>query len=121
MSEGFDDDYIPPGALPGAMQLEDEFPRDACTLTRLKLSNQHFCNLAERYHALNRSIHRIEIETERALPEYLERLKAQRLRLLDEIAAIIEEAELHYGEEEPGETPAPPAAHLFGWGKTIPA
>ena len=40
-------------------ELHDEFPHDARVLHMLKLVDSHFCNLAERYHALNRAIHRI--------------------------------------------------------------
>jgi uncharacterized protein YdcH (DUF465 family) len=77
----------------GAPTLADEFPHDAGTLTRLKLTDNHFCSLAERYHALNRSIHRIESELEGASDLYLTRLKKQRLALLDSIALIVEKAE----------------------------
>ena len=92
-------------------ELHDEFPHDASTLHRLKLTDAHFANLAGRYHALNRSIHRIEVEVECASDHYLTRLKKQRLRLLDEIAAMIEVAE---------QTPTPAAAGLFGRGEPAP-
>lgn len=98
---------------PAATLLEDQFPHDACTLTRLKLSDAHFCHLAERYHALNRSIHRIEIEVECASDAYLTRLRKQRLLLLDAIAVMIEEAERQANDAH-GSTPTPPAAGVFG-------
>lgn len=74
-------------------ELHDEFPHDAKTLHLLKLADAHFCNLAGRYHALNRAIHRIEIRVESASDMYLARLKKQRLSLLDEISAMLEKAE----------------------------
>lgn len=74
-------------------ELHDEFPHDARVLRTLKLADAHFCNLAERYHALNRAIHRIECEVESASDMYLTRLRRQRLALLDEIAVMIEAAE----------------------------
>ena len=74
-------------------ELHDQFPHDARVLHMLKLADTHFCNLAERYHALNRAIHRIECEVESASDMYLTRLRRQRLALLDEIAVIIEDAE----------------------------
>ena len=43
-------------------ELHDEFPHDARVLHLLKLVDTRFCNLAERYHAFNRAIHRIECE-----------------------------------------------------------
>jgi uncharacterized protein YdcH (DUF465 family) len=93
-------------------ELHEEFPQDAATLTRLKLTDAHFCNLAARYHALNRSIHRIEVEVDAASDAYLTRLKKQRLLLLDTIAVMIEEAERKWQEAASGE--GPPAVGLFG-------
>lgn len=85
------------GRLPSAHSspptLADEFPHDANTLTRLKLTDNHFCSLSERYHALNRSIHRIEAEVKNTSDAYLTQLKKQRLHLLDNIALIVENAE----------------------------
>ena len=101
-------------------ELHEEFPHDACTLTRLKLTDAHFCNLAARYHALNRSIHRIEVQVESASDAYLTRLKKQRLLLLDAIAVIIEEAERRCGDSDMA-TPTPPAAGVFGRAETVPA
>lgn len=77
-------------------ELHDEFPHDAGTLRRLKLGDTHFCNLAERYHAVNRAIHRIEAEIEPCSDSHAERLKKQRLNLLDEIAAMLERAESRF-------------------------
>jgi uncharacterized protein YdcH (DUF465 family) len=77
-------------------ELHDEFPHDARVLHLLKLADAHFCNLAERYHALNRAIHRIECEVEASSDDYLTRLRRQRLALLDEIAEIIETAEADF-------------------------
>ena len=74
-------------------ELHEEFPKDAHTISWLKRSNGHFCKLADRYHALNRSIHRIEVEVEPTSDAYLTRLRKQRLHLLDEIEMMIEAAE----------------------------
>jgi len=83
-------------------ELHDEFPHDARVLHMLKLVDSHFCNLAERYHALNRAIHRIECEIENSSDLYLTRLRRQRLSLLDEIAAIIEDAEAEFAPQAAG-------------------
>ena len=45
--------------------------------------------LTDRYHELNRSIHRVEAEVEPTSDDVLEDMKKQRLALKDEIAAII--------------------------------
>lgn len=73
-------------------ELADTFPEDAATLHRLKLTDAHFARLAERHHQVNRAIHRIECEAEAASDERLEELKRERLRLLDDIAAMLEQA-----------------------------
>ena len=105
--------------------LYEEFPHDACTLTRLKLTDPHFASLAERYHALSRSIARLEgvgldHGIEFASDAYLAGLKRQRLRLLDEIAIRIEDEEAAHAAQSYGATPTPPAARLFGRGTPEP-
>ncbi|WP_081853441.1 YdcH family protein [Erythrobacter longus] len=90
------------GRLPSkhlsAPTLAEEFPHDAGTLTRLKLTDNHFCSLSERYHALNRSIHRIEAQVETTSDAYVTQLKKQRLALLDDIALIVEIAERKWAQ-----------------------
>ncbi|MFY8048637.1 MAG: YdcH family protein [Erythrobacter sp.] len=76
-------------------ELHDEFPQDAAVLHRLKLTNPHFVQLAEKHHVVNREIHRIAAEIDAASDERLEGLKRERLHLLDEIAAMIEAEEAH--------------------------
>lgn len=74
-------------------ELHDEFPHDAEALHRLKMTNTHFVQLADRHHEVNREIHRIAAEIEAASDERLEALKRERLHLLNEIAAMIEAEE----------------------------
>jgi len=73
-------------------ELADTFPADAAALHRLKLADAHFARLAERHHQVNRAIHRIESGVEAASDTRLEALKRERLHLLDEIAAMLENA-----------------------------
>ena len=73
-------------------ELHEAFPEDVALLTRLKVDDRHFANLADRYHELNRAIHRVEAEIEPASDEHAEELKKQRLAMLDEIAALLERA-----------------------------
>jgi uncharacterized protein YdcH (DUF465 family) len=70
-------------------ELHEEFPDAHDRLHALKLSDQHFARLSERYHDINREIHRIETNIAPASDETLEDLKKQRLHLKDEIAAMI--------------------------------
>lgn len=74
-------------------ELADTFPEDTAALHQLKLTDAHFARLAERHHEVNRTIHRIETEIEPASDERLEALKKERLHLLDEIAAMLENAQ----------------------------
>lgn len=73
-------------------ELHEAFPEDVALLTRLKVDDRHFANLAERYHEVNRAIHRIESEIEPASDDHAEGLKKQRLAMLDEISALLEQA-----------------------------
>ena len=72
--------------------LHSEFPADTETLHRLKLESRHFQTLSERYHEVNKEIHRIESGVEPASDERLEALKKERLKLLDDIAVMIGQA-----------------------------
>ncbi|GAA4644347.1 hypothetical protein GCM10023115_23070 [Pontixanthobacter gangjinensis] len=68
------------------------FSKDAELLHKLKLGNAHFVKLADKYHAVNREVHRIVAEVEGASDERVESLKKERLALLDEISDIVSEA-----------------------------
>ena len=73
-------------------ELTTIFARDRDLLTRLKEEDAHYARLAEEYHAVNREVHRIEAEAEAASDERFEKLKKQRLALLDKITRIITKA-----------------------------
>ena len=73
-------------------ELHDEFPDDGELLHKLKMEDGHFQKLHERYHEVNRAIHRIETEIEPTSDEHAETLKKQRLALLDEVKAMLEQA-----------------------------
>ena len=73
-------------------ELRDEFPDAVDVLHQLKTENAHFSTLADRYHELNREIHRIESEVEAASDSRTEALKKQRLALLDEISGMVSKA-----------------------------
>ena len=73
-------------------ELHAEFPQDEELLHRLKTDDAHFQTLAERYHVLNRQVHRSETDLEPTSDVHLEELKKQRLALLDQISGILENA-----------------------------
>lgn len=70
-------------------ELHEEFPEDAEAIHALKTSNAHFARLAEEYHALNRSIHRMESNVEPVDDTTIEEMKKRRLSLKDEIARML--------------------------------
>lgn len=70
-------------------ELHEEFPEAAARIHDLKTSNSHFASLAERYHEVNRAIHRMEAEVEPVADETLEDMKKQRLHLKDEIFKML--------------------------------
>ena len=73
-------------------ELRDEFPEAQDILHELKVSNAHFATLADRYHDVNREIHRIEAEVDAASDARVEDLKKQRLKLIDEISQLVASA-----------------------------
>ncbi len=70
-------------------ELLEEFPGHAGTLHRLKTENAHFAKLADAYHDVNRTIHRIETDVEPTSDERATELRKVRMRLKDEIAAML--------------------------------
>jgi len=73
-------------------ELHEEFPAKAEEIHRLKTSDAHFARLADEYHEVNRSIHRMETNVEPADDATIEALKKKRLTLKDEIARMLDAA-----------------------------
>jgi len=73
-------------------ELAAEFPEKAALISKLKQSDAHFARLAERYHQVNREIHRIDSQVAPASDDTAEELKKERLYLLDEIVAQMDKA-----------------------------
>jgi uncharacterized protein YdcH (DUF465 family) len=72
--------------------LHEEFPNATPTISRLRIGDAHFARLADTYEHVNREIHRIEAEVEPTSDEVLDELKKKRLKLKDEIAAMLRAA-----------------------------
>jgi uncharacterized protein len=70
-------------------ELQAEFIEDRRLIQRLTRTNYQFRRLAARYDEINSNINRIESEDEPASDEVLERLKKRRLKLKDDIAAML--------------------------------
>lgn len=70
-------------------ELSEFFPDQADKIHDLRESNAHFERLATAYHTLNRQVHRGETNVEPMDDFHLEDLRKQRLKLLDEISAML--------------------------------
>lgn len=70
-------------------ELAEDFPQDAEVIHALKASNAHFARLAEAYHDVNRTVHRMETLIEPATDEVFNETRRRRMALKDEIAAMI--------------------------------
>ena len=73
-------------------ELHEAFPEAADRLHALKTSDPHFARLADEYHALNRAIHRAETDVEPTDDLHMQEMRKERLKLLDEIAAMLRAA-----------------------------
>ena len=70
-------------------ELAEDFPEHADKIHDLKMNDAHFARLADDYHKVNREVHRVEAGVEAASQEREEELRKTRMRLKDEIAAIL--------------------------------
>ena len=74
-------------------ELPEEFPEEARFIEQLSKSNYEFRQLTAQYDEVNQHIYRIESEDEPTTDEVLERLKKRRLKLKDDIAAMLTKLE----------------------------
>jgi uncharacterized protein YdcH (DUF465 family) len=73
-------------------ELAEEFPEHIQAMSQLKQTNTHFAAVAERYHHLNRDIHRAETDVAPTSDAVLEEWKKLRLALKDEILTLLAKA-----------------------------
>ncbi len=72
--------------------LAHEFPQHKERMHTLKGTSAHFKRLFDEYDTISKEIHRIEVEAETPEDAYVEECKKKRLKLKDEIAAILAKA-----------------------------
>jgi len=70
-------------------ELAEEFPEKIEEMRELRANDAHFLRISDKYHELNRTIHRGETDVEPMDDFHLEDLKKQRLALLDKIATYL--------------------------------
>jgi uncharacterized protein len=71
--------------------LINEFPEHRELIHSLKLSHHHFARLADEYENVDKSVTRIENNSEVASETHLEGLKKQRLTLKDQLYKMIQD------------------------------
>ncbi|MEL7110117.1 MAG: DUF465 domain-containing protein [Pseudomonadota bacterium] len=73
-------------------ELSDDFPEERERIRELKRTSPHFAKLADRYHEINRSIHRME-ERIQPVGELTElALRRERVMLRDQLYAMMQPA-----------------------------
>lgn len=68
-----------------------ELPEYREQIHNLKVSNNHFAKLFDQYHDVDHEVRRIETGVEATSDEYLEQRKKARLKLKDEMYAMLRE------------------------------
>ncbi|GAA6178210.1 YdcH family protein [Sulfitobacter pacificus] len=70
-------------------ELAEEFHDLANEMAILRQSDGHFAKLSDRYHVLNRAIHRAETDVEPTSDDHMVAMRKERLALKDQIFAYI--------------------------------
>jgi uncharacterized protein YdcH (DUF465 family) len=70
-------------------ELISEFPEFAFKITSLKTKEPHFARLYGEYHEINRAVHRAETNVEPTDDLNLEVMRKKRLKLKDELYAML--------------------------------
>lgn len=73
-------------------ELAEDFPGQAELIHDLKMKDGQFRTLADRYHEVNRAIHRAETNVEPTDQFNEETMRKERMHLKDQIAAILSKA-----------------------------
>ncbi len=73
-------------------ELAEEFPNHLEALHALKTSDAHFARLADRYHEVNRAIHRAETKVEPTDDFHMEEMRKERMQLKDQIWSALSKA-----------------------------
>lgn len=70
-------------------ELAEEFPDMVEAMAALRQSDSHFAKLSDKYHTLNREIHRAETDVEPTSDDHMIEMRKERLALKDEIYAYL--------------------------------
>jgi len=72
--------------------LVHEFPEYKDQIHDLKVNDPLFAELFEKYETLDKEIYRIEMQIENTSDEYVEGLKIKRVKLKDQLYAMLQQA-----------------------------
>jgi uncharacterized protein YdcH (DUF465 family) len=72
--------------------LAREFPEYKDQIHELKVNDPEFAQLFEKYEDIDKEIYRIEMQIENTSDEYLEGLKIKRVKLKDQLYAMLQQA-----------------------------
>jgi uncharacterized protein YdcH (DUF465 family) len=73
-------------------ELNEEFPELTEQMADLRQRDAHFATLVDRYHVLNRAIHRAETDVEPTSDDHMTEMRKERLALKDEIYGYLKAA-----------------------------
>jgi len=71
-------------------ELSEDFPEHKQKIHDLKESDAHFAKLVEKYHEVNRAVHRMETRIEPVTDDVEEQTRRERMALKDKIAAYLQ-------------------------------
>ncbi|MEL7042947.1 MAG: DUF465 domain-containing protein [Pseudomonadota bacterium] len=71
-------------------ELADDFPAEKERIAELKRTSPHFARLADRYHEINRTIHRMEARIEPVTEGTEFALRRERMMLKDQLYAMMQ-------------------------------
>ena len=71
-------------------ELADDFPEHKDRISELKRTSPHFSKLADRYHEINRTIHRMEERIEPVADVTEFSLRRERMMLKDQLYAMLQ-------------------------------
>ncbi|MEL6617651.1 MAG: YdcH family protein [Pseudomonadota bacterium] len=73
-------------------ELAADFPEHAEQISALKQSDAHFARLVDKYHTVNRDVHRAETDVSPMDDLAMNELRKQRMALKDEIYGLLTKA-----------------------------
>lgn len=73
-------------------ELAEEFPDHVAQMSDLKQTDAHFAALVDKYHDLNRAVHRAETDVEPTDDFNMAQMRKERMALKDEIWGIMSKA-----------------------------